>query len=194
MTSSRPIRGASPSRRGGFPARGRNPAFLPAAPFCRIPAAPSNTYSRVTSKPLRSAAAGSLFTSRRPGSSAARDDGNHAPRRAGAFPSSGSRKGFMQYIQLVEFNTNHPVDEVKQALDAWLETSRGKRTLHMAVVAADHDRPNHYWELLEYTSEQDAVKTAELPETKAAFERWSSLLDGEPTFHNLDVVEQVGAP
>ena len=100
----------------------------------------------------------------------------------------------MQYIQLVEFNTNHPADEVRQALDAWLEASRGKRTLHMAVVAADHDHPNHYWELLEYTSEQDAVKTAEFPETKAAFERWSSLLDGEPTFHNLDVVEQVGVP
>lgn len=43
-------------------------------------------------------------------------------------------------------------------------------------------------------AEQDAVKTAELPETKAAFERWSSLLDGEPTFHNLDVAEQVDAP
>lgn len=100
----------------------------------------------------------------------------------------------MQYIQLVEFNTNYPVEEVKQALDAWLETSRGKRTLHMAVVAADHDHPNHYWELLEYASEQDAVKTTELPETKAAFERWSSLLDGEPTFHNLDVVEQVDVP
>lgn len=77
----------------------------------------------------------------------------------------------MQYIQLVEFNTNRPVDEVKQALDARLETSRGKRTLLMAVVAVDDDRPNHHWELLEYTSEQDAVKTAELPETKAAFER-----------------------
>ena len=99
----------------------------------------------------------------------------------------------MQYIQLVEFNTNHPVDEVKQALDAWLVASRGKRTLHMAVVAVDHDRPNHYWELLEYVSEQEAVKTAELPETKAAFERWSRLLEGEPVFHNLDVIEQVGA-
>ena len=29
-------------------------------------------------------------------------------------------------------------------------------------------------------------------ETKAAYQRWSSLLDGEPAFHNLDVVEQVG--
>ena len=100
----------------------------------------------------------------------------------------------MRYIQLVEFNTNHPVQEVQQALDAWLAASSGKRTLHMAVVAADHDRPNHYWELLEYASEQEATKTAELPETRAAFERWSGLLDGEPTFHNLDVIEQVGAP
>ena len=32
----------------------------------------------------------------------------------------------MRYIQLVEFNTDHPVDEVKQALDAWLVASRGK--------------------------------------------------------------------
>jgi hypothetical protein len=100
----------------------------------------------------------------------------------------------MRYIQLVEFNTNHPVDEIQQALDAWLAESSGKRTLHMAVVAAEHDRPNHYWELLEYASEQEAAKTTELPETKAAYDRWSSLLDGEPTFHNLAVIEQVGAP
>jgi len=64
----------------------------------------------------------------------------------------------MRYIQLVEFDTNHPVHEVQQALDAWLAASRGKRNLHMAVVAADHDRSNHYWELLEYASEQEAVK------------------------------------
>ena len=100
----------------------------------------------------------------------------------------------MRYIQLVEFDTNHPVIEVQQALDAWLAASRGKRTLHMAVVAADHDRAHHYWELLEYSSEEEASKTAGLPETKAAYDRWSALLDGEPTFHNLDVVEQVGAP
>jgi hypothetical protein len=64
----------------------------------------------------------------------------------------------------------------------------------MAVVAADHDRPNHYWELLEFASQPDAERVADLPETKAAFERWSNLLEGEPTFHNLDVVEQVGGP
>jgi len=98
----------------------------------------------------------------------------------------------MPYIQLVEFNTKHQADEVRRAFDAWLDASRGQRTLRMAVVATDHDRPNHFWELLEFASEDDAAQVAELPETKAAYQRWSSLLDGEPAFHNLDVVEQVG--
>lgn len=98
----------------------------------------------------------------------------------------------MPYIQLVEFDTTHQTDEVRRAFDAWLDASRGQRTLRMAVVATDHDRPNHFWELLEFASEDDAAQVAELPETKAAYQRWSSLLEGEPAFHNLDVVEQVG--
>jgi quinol monooxygenase YgiN len=100
----------------------------------------------------------------------------------------------MQYIQLVEFDASHQVDEVRDSLDAWLAISRGKRTLQMSVVAADHDRPNHYWQLLMFPSERDAEASAQLPETKSAFERWSELLDGEPVFHNLDVVAQLGGP
>jgi quinol monooxygenase YgiN len=98
----------------------------------------------------------------------------------------------MPYIQLVEFDTRRPTEEVRSAMDAWLDATRGQRALRMAVVAADHDRPHHYWELLEFASAEDADKNLERPETKAAFKKWSSLLEGEPTFHNLDVVEQVG--
>ncbi len=98
----------------------------------------------------------------------------------------------MQFIQLVEFHTGHPVNELRDAMDAWLGASRGKRTLQMAVVAAEHDHPDHYWELLEFASEGDAAKSVELPETKAAYGRWAKLLDGEPVFHNLDVMEQFG--
>ena len=100
----------------------------------------------------------------------------------------------MKYIQLVEFDSSHAPEKLRLAMNAWLDASRGKRSLQMAVVAADHDRPNHYWELLEFASERDAEEAAELPETKAAFDSWASLLDGEPVFHNLDVVEQVGGP
>jgi hypothetical protein len=95
----------------------------------------------------------------------------------------------MRYIQLVEFESRHTPDEVRRALDEWLAATRGKRTLQTAIVAFEHDRPTHYWELLEYPSEGEAQRSSELPETRAAYDRWLNLVDGEPTFHNLDVVE-----
>jgi len=97
----------------------------------------------------------------------------------------------MRYIQLVEFHSSQAPGEVRKALDEWLAATRGKRTLETAIVAVEHDRPHHYWELLEYPSEAEAVAANELPETKAAYNRWMALVDGEPLYHNLDVVEQV---
>ena len=97
----------------------------------------------------------------------------------------------MRYIQLVEFHSSQPPGEVRQALDEWLAATRGKRTLEAAIVAVEHEQPHHYWERLEYPSEADAVAASELPETKAAYDRWMALVDGQPLFHNLDVVEQV---
>jgi hypothetical protein len=97
----------------------------------------------------------------------------------------------MRYIQLVEFDSSQSPEDIRAALDGWLAATRGKRTLETAIVAADHDRPNHYWELLEFPSEQEAAKSTALPETKAAYDRWTTLLSGDPVFHNLDVVEHV---
>jgi hypothetical protein len=97
----------------------------------------------------------------------------------------------MRYIQLVEFHSSHPAQEVRGALDEWISVTTGKRTLQMAIVATEHGDPGHYWELLEYPSEADAQSAGDLPETKEAYERWLALVDGSPTFHNLDVVEQV---
>jgi hypothetical protein len=100
----------------------------------------------------------------------------------------------MQFIQLVEFYSQSPVNELRDSMDAWLGASHGKRALQMTVLAAERDQPNHYWELLEYPSEAEANSSAELPETQAAYNRWAGLLEGEPVFHNLDVMEQYGGP
>lgn len=45
-----------------------------------------------------------------------------------------------------------------------------------------------------FPSEREATESARLPDTEAAFERWSELLDGEPVFHNLDGVAHLGGP
>jgi hypothetical protein len=100
----------------------------------------------------------------------------------------------VQFIQLVEFRSRTSANDLRDALDAWLGASAGKRSLQMAVIAADRDQSDHYWELLEFGSEEDASWAVELPETRAAYERWTKLLDGEPVFHNLDVMQQFGGP
>lgn len=100
----------------------------------------------------------------------------------------------MQFIQLVEFYSSSDVNELRNSMDAWLGATRGKRALQMSVLAAEREHPSHYWELLEFPSEGDARDSVELPETKAAYERWTKLLDAEPEFHDLDVLEQYGGP
>ncbi len=97
----------------------------------------------------------------------------------------------MRYIQLVAFHSSYPVADVRRALDDWLASTRGKLTLQSAIVAVEHDQPTHYWELLEYPSEEAARNATDLPETKVAYKRWISLVEGEPLFYNLDVVEHV---
>jgi hypothetical protein len=97
----------------------------------------------------------------------------------------------VRYIQLVEFDSSTPPEDIRKALDDWLAATAGKRKLQMAIVAAERGRPNHYWEMLEFPSEAEARRSTELPETKAAYDRWIRVLDGEPTFHDLDVVEHV---
>lgn len=100
----------------------------------------------------------------------------------------------MGRIQLVEFDTSRPVDELRRVIDEWLDASGGKRTVEWAMIAADGDRPNHYWELLEFASEEEAAASFATPATQAAYQRWVALLDGEPVFHHLEVVHRFGGP
>jgi quinol monooxygenase YgiN len=99
-----------------------------------------------------------------------------------------------RFIQLVEFDSDHSPADVRQALDEWLVAIPGKRTLQTAIIATEHDHPQRFWELLEWESQEAAEATMELPETRAAYERWTSLLNGDPTFRNLDVVEHTPDP
>jgi quinol monooxygenase YgiN len=102
-------------------------------------------------------------------------------------------RGMTQRIQIVEFNTTHPLGEVRERVDAWLK-SFSERVLEMFIAGADHSRENHYWMLLEWPSRKAAEEALEQAESKAAFDKWKNLLDGEPVFHHFDVFAQLGGP
>ncbi|TDD92403.1 DUF1059 domain-containing protein [Saccharopolyspora karakumensis] len=98
-----------------------------------------------------------------------------------------SARGGMQFVQLIEFKTRRR-EELSRLLDEWEVRTGGKRTATRAVLAEDHEQPDLYYELVEFPSYDEAIRNSHLPETEELSERMRNLCEGEPTFHNLDVV------
>ena len=93
----------------------------------------------------------------------------------------------MQFVQLIEFKT-HRREELSELMTEWEDRTGGKRTATRALLAEDHEQPDLYFELVEFPSYDEAIRNSHLPETEELSERMRSLCEGEPTFHNLDVV------
>ncbi|GAA2817700.1 DUF1059 domain-containing protein [Saccharopolyspora taberi] len=93
----------------------------------------------------------------------------------------------MNFVQLIEFRTKRR-EELNRLLDEWEDVTGGKRTATRAVLTTDHDQPDSFYEFVEFPSYEDAMRNSALPETDALAQRMRELCEGEPTFHNLDVV------
>jgi quinol monooxygenase YgiN len=92
----------------------------------------------------------------------------------------------MKFVQIIEYTTTKP-DEAQNVLDTYLAASEGKRGNLRGMVASDRDRPNTYYNVVEFPSYDAAQKNSELPETQALAEAMMKICDGPPTFRNLDV-------
>lgn len=93
----------------------------------------------------------------------------------------------MPFVQLIEYRTKQN-EQVESLMDEWMRSTEGKRSATRAVHAADHDAPGTYFELVEFPSYEDAMRNSALPETDHFARRMRALCDGEPIFHNLDVM------
>lgn len=92
------------------------------------------------------------------------------------------------FIQIMEVATSR-VDEVR-ALSNRLREELGESFLvRRATVTADRDNPGRYFIIVEFDSYEEAMKNSSDPATSRYAEELGALLDGPPTFHNLDVVE-----
>ena len=94
----------------------------------------------------------------------------------------------MAFIQLIEMRTSR-FDEV-QALDReWEAATEGKRTLRRSLVTRDRNDPDRYVFVAFFDSYESAMENSALPETGDFAKRITDLVDGDMTFHDLDVVE-----
>ena len=93
------------------------------------------------------------------------------------------------FIQTIEFKTKR-IDQLKEALEEWLEATNGKRAATRGLMAEDRDSADTYLMIVEFASYDEAMANSKLPETSRYAEKFESLCDGQPTFRNLDVVHQ----
>ena len=95
----------------------------------------------------------------------------------------------MRFVQTIEFTTTR-IDEIMALDKKWRRDTEGKRTATAMNITRDRDRPNTYLWMVEFPSPDDAARNNDLPETAEIAEQMNKLCEGEPTFRNLDLLEQ----
>lgn len=94
----------------------------------------------------------------------------------------------MAFIQVIDARSDR-VDEIDALTEKWEAATEGRRTARRSIRTADRNDPNHFVVIVFFDSYESAMENSNLPETQAFAESLAALLDGPPTFLDLDVVE-----
>ena len=94
----------------------------------------------------------------------------------------------MAFVQIIEVRTSRP-DEVRALADELDRELGDEHWVRRSVLCADRDDPGRYFNIVFFDSYEEAMKNSELPAIDAFARKMSTLVDGPPTYLNLDVVE-----
>ena len=94
----------------------------------------------------------------------------------------------MEFVQIIDYRT-HRGDELMALGKEWDETGSGSATAPTrTIVCRDRDDATHYVTIAFFPSYEQAMANSEAPDTDAMAKRMAELVDGAPSFANLDVV------
>ena len=97
----------------------------------------------------------------------------------------------MAFIQIIEFETDR-IDEMRTLDGEWRDRAKDEgATAQRGILCADRDHAKRYFQIVFFDSFEDAEKNSGLPVTQEFAARMAAIGSGEPTFHNLDVVEEL---
>ena len=94
----------------------------------------------------------------------------------------------MSFVQIIELRTKSS-EELRALADEYLAATEGKRTVRRSVVTRDRNDPDRHVLIVFFDSYESAMENSNLPETTELAEKQRALLDGPPSFSDLDVVE-----
>ena len=95
----------------------------------------------------------------------------------------------MAFIQIIETRTKK-FDELQALGDEFFQATEGKRTVQRSILTRDRNDPDRYLIIVFFDSYESAMENSNLPETAAFAEKQMPLLEGPPTFFDLDVIEE----
>ena len=90
------------------------------------------------------------------------------------------------FLQLIEFRTDRPA-EMETIVDRWLTAIGAGRTARWYITAADQDRANTYFQLVEFPNYAEAMANSEHPATAEFAAAVNQISTQELIFRNLDV-------
>lgn len=94
----------------------------------------------------------------------------------------------MAFIQIIEGHTSR-YDEMERLTAELEESTEGRFTVRRSIRTQDRDDPSRFMVIVFFDSYESAMENSNLPETQEFSEKMMALVDGPPTFHNLDVAE-----
>lgn len=93
----------------------------------------------------------------------------------------------MTFIQIIEGHTSRR-DEIEAASADLEERTKGRFTARRSITTQDREDPTRFVTIVFFDSFESAMENSNLPETSEFAAKMMELVDGPPTFHNLDVV------
>jgi hypothetical protein len=95
----------------------------------------------------------------------------------------------MAFIQIIEFGTDR-IDEMRKLEGEWQTRAKSEGvTAQRGILCADRDNSGRYFQIVFFDSFEDAEKNSNLAITQEFAGKMMAVSTGEPTFHDLDVVE-----
>ena len=94
----------------------------------------------------------------------------------------------MGFVQIIEFRTSK-FDDMQRVGNEWEAAAGPDRKARRRVLCKDHDSDDRYFNIVFFDSYEEAMENSSLPATQEFSQKMMAFADGEPTFYNLDVVE-----
>ena len=94
----------------------------------------------------------------------------------------------MEFVQVIQFRSSN-VDAMRKLGDEYEAAIGSDNKARRALITEDRDNPGTYFQLVFFDSYEEAMANSNHPATQKVAAGMGKLADGEPTFYNLNVIE-----